>query len=653
MPVQDLKIETNNSSIRQWKNNYNELVNEAIRLEIEKLDLDGSDIMTGPLRVGDGNVTFNNDILQNLASGSINAHQILSNNTSDLEFQLNASDFELVLDSTSLFNLNSSNLNVSVPITMPAGSNIDGNLIVDETRLVLPTSDPGGPLDGLMSYQDKDKLDDIEADAQVNVSHDLDRILSTTNATITITNGTNTTIPLVDKDGNATFPNGTAGLMSPDDKTALDTLVSTSGEVTNLGTTVIAGLRTITSSTGSNVEIPNATTTDPGFMGSAQVTSLNNKFDTAGTALSKDGTTINADLASKAQAEAGTNNTVLMTPLRVEEHGADNWVPLERTLTAGTGLTGGGDLSTDLSFNVTYGDTTGTACEGNDARLSDARDWDAIIVSQTEAEAGGSQTARKWTAQRVHQAAVEAVTETDPVFSASPAAGISSDNISDWNTAHSWGDHGSAGYALLGDNASASSFTVGYGSGSVGLTINDSHGNANVTFNHSDGIADVAGNCGRIVVNVDSSVNPSMSFELAENDATGAVTTAQQMNLTDSGLNVQNRVTADAFAPDMKTVTPGSTTTFDMTTGSSFVVTLNQNTTFNFNTDSASYGMSGTIVVKQDNTGGRTFTLPAAAKTPVAGADINQITNPGTVSILGYFVVDASTILVNYIGDFQ
>lgn len=36
--------------------------------------------------------------------------------------------------------------------------------------------------------------------------------------------------------------------------------------------------------------------------------------------------------------------------------------------------------------------------------------------------------------------------ETDPVFLASDAAGISSGDISDWNTAYGWGDHATAGY---------------------------------------------------------------------------------------------------------------------------------------------------------------------------------------------------------------
>jgi hypothetical protein len=40
------------------------------------------------------------------------------------------------------------------------------------------------------------------------------------------------------------------------------------------------------------------------------------------------------------------------------------------------------------------------------------------------------------------------ITETDPVFAASPAAGITAPDITNWNAAFGWGDHGQAGYLL-------------------------------------------------------------------------------------------------------------------------------------------------------------------------------------------------------------
>lgn len=48
-------------------------------------------------------------------------------------------------------------------------------------------------------------------------------------------------------------------------------------------------------------------------------------------------------------------------------------VPTTRILTAGVGMSGGGDLSADRAFDVDYGTTAGTAAQGNDGRLSDAR----------------------------------------------------------------------------------------------------------------------------------------------------------------------------------------------------------------------------------------------------------------------------------------
>lgn len=44
-------------------------------------------------------------------------------------------------------------------------------------------------------------------------------------------------------------------------------------------------------------------------------------------------------------------------------------VPSSRTITAGTGLTGGGDLTANRSLVVAYGTTAGTSTQGNDARV--------------------------------------------------------------------------------------------------------------------------------------------------------------------------------------------------------------------------------------------------------------------------------------------
>ena len=62
-------------------------------------------------------------------------------------------------------------------------------------------------------------------------------------------------------------------------------------------------------------------------------------------------------------------------------------VATTRQVVAGTGLSGGGALSADVTLNVSYGSSGTTACVGNDARLSNARTPDLHASSHAT---GGS-----------------------------------------------------------------------------------------------------------------------------------------------------------------------------------------------------------------------------------------------------------------------
>ena len=75
------------------------------------------------------------------------------------------------------------------------------------------------------------------------------------------------------------------------------------------------------------------------------------------------------ELATSGGAVASVNGETGVVVLDAGDVGA---VPTARTITAGTGLTGGGDLSADRTLTVTYGATAGTAAEGNDARITGA-----------------------------------------------------------------------------------------------------------------------------------------------------------------------------------------------------------------------------------------------------------------------------------------
>lgn len=72
-------------------------------------------------------------------------------------------------------------------------------------------------------------------------------------------------------------------------------------------------------------------------------------------------------------------------------------VPNTRTITAGTGLTGGGDLTANRTLAVSYGTSAGTAAQGNDSRLSDARTPLAHVHSATDITSGQLDRARLYT----------------------------------------------------------------------------------------------------------------------------------------------------------------------------------------------------------------------------------------------------------------
>lgn len=94
-------------------------------------------------------------------------------------------------------------------------------------------------------------------------------------------------------------------------------------------------------------------------------------------------------LAHAATHGAAGTDPVTITEAQVTGLGADLAARALaiRSLAAGTGLSGGGDLTADRTFAIVFGTTAGTATQGNDTRLADARTPTAHAATHT---AGGS-----------------------------------------------------------------------------------------------------------------------------------------------------------------------------------------------------------------------------------------------------------------------
>ena len=122
---------------------------------------------------------------------------------------------------------------------------------------------------------------------------------------------------------------------------------------------------------------------------------------------------------------------------------------------------------------------------------------------------------------------------------------------------------------------------------------------------------------------------------------------------TATGIDVTGTATAARLKSTQATVAAnGSATTLDFGASNNFLVNMTLDTTFTFSNLSDAIGCAGNIVISQDATGTRDFVLPAQAKTPINGATITQNTGANEISVLSYYVVSATVVLVNYIGDF-
>ena len=89
----------------------------------------------------------------------------------------------------------------------------------------------------------------------------------------------------------------------------------------------------------------------------------------------------------------------------------------------------------------------------------------------------------------------------------------------------------------------------------------------------------------------------------------------------------------------------------DLSTNTNFVVSASGTYSFAVTVPSKSVGQAGSIVIKNIATTSPAAALPSNLKTP-GGRNIAWQTDAGDVAVLSYLVVDANTVIVNYIGDF-
>ena len=141
-------------------------------------------------------------------------------------------------------------------------------------------------------------------------------------------------------------------------------------------------------------------------------------------------------------AQVGLGNVTNNAQLKI----ASNLSDLNNTATARTNL-GLGDAATK-----SVGTAAGTVAAGDHNHSGVYQLAGSYEPGITKAVGYAKWTGSAWSF--VNETYLTSFTETDPVFSASAAAGVTTTKISNWDAAYGWGNHASAGYLASATAAS-------------------------------------------------------------------------------------------------------------------------------------------------------------------------------------------------------
>tara|TARA_A100001391_G_C4994612_1_gene259085 strand:+ start:102 stop:737 length:636 start_codon:yes stop_codon:yes gene_type:complete len=201
-----------------------------------------------------------------------------------------------------------------------------------------------------------------------------------------------------------------------------------------------------------------------------------------------------------------------------------------------------------------------------------------------------------------------------------------------------------------GSSAVLANVTASAGFQGPGNFFVKSDGKVGINNNDPTYKLDVAGNAGiNEYLYHNGDTNTYVRFQT---DQTNIAAGGNELVVKSTGIEATTYISGSALVSKQTAASMTGANNVDLSTSANHNITITGNITLTPTNFSGRRGQSGIITLIQDSSGGHSITLNSLFKTP-RGDSIAFDTSADGISLMSYYVIDASNVAVNYLGPFS